>query len=100
MKSYSIEKLKIEARRKGYSIHDYGNGRLKVYDPTDPSGGYLEAQVDEDGNITFKAKGFSGKSCMSFSSFEDAFGIVSRRKTEDYYQSDTRTEVAVNKSGW
>ena len=100
MRCYAIEKLKIEVRKKGYSIHELSNGRLKVYDPTDSSGAYLEVEISEDGDITFKAKGFSGQSCMSFSSLEDALGETARRKTEDYYQGDNRIEVEYRRESW
>ena len=97
MERYSRAMLKVEARKKGYSIHEYPNGKIKIYDPTDSSGGYLDVIIDKNGNITFKAVGFSGKNCMKFSSLEDAFGTVSRRKTEDYYHEDMKEETRVQR---
>lgn len=100
MKSYAKEKLKIETRNKGYKIRELSNGHLKVYDPTDSSGAFLEAVIADDGSITFKAKGFSGKSCMTFASLEEALGDTSTKKTEDYYQNDIRVEVEYRKESW
>ncbi len=88
MRSYTIEKLKIEARKKGYSVHKAGENKFKIYDPTEASNGYLEATLDENGNFTFKAKGFSGKSCMKFTAFEKSFGEARTRETDDFYVSN------------
>lgn len=100
MRHYAKEKLKIEVRKKGYMLQELRNGRLKVYDPTDASGAYLEVEISDDGSITFKAKGFSGKSCMTFSSLEEAMGETTTKKTEDYYQNDVRVEVEYRKESW
>ncbi|MBQ9279620.1 MAG: DUF2997 domain-containing protein [Clostridia bacterium] len=93
MRQYAMEKVKMEARKKRYSVHDYGNGKLKIYDPLDRTGAFLEATIDETGNISFKAKGFVGKKCMSFSSLEDAIGVTERKYTDEYHQSERRAEV-------
>ena len=99
MRAYAIEKLKIEASKKRYSIRELGNGRYKVYDPLDTSGAFIEATISDDGEITFKAKGFMGKSCMNFASLEDAMGVATRKRTEAYFQEDRRAEVLVHKEG-
>ena len=93
LKRYALEKVKIEARKKRYSVHDFGNGKLKIYDPLDNTGAFLEAVIDESGNISFKAKGFVGKKCMSFSSLEDALGVTERKLANEYHQSERKTEV-------
>ena len=60
----------------------------------------MSIEISDDGSITFKAKGFSGKSCMTFSSLEEAMGEASIKKTEDYYQNDVRVEVEYRKESW
>lgn len=97
-RQYTIEKLKIEARKKHLGLHDFHNGKFKIYDTTDTTGAFVEATVDESGNIFFKAKGFAGKSCMSYSSLEDAFGETQRKMTEDFHRTEKRVEVEVNKT--
>lgn len=97
MRQYTIEKLKIEARKKRLSIHDFGDGRLKLYDATDSSGAYVEATIASNGNISFKAKGFVGGRCMSFAKLEDAFGVASRKTTEEYHMKERDSEVVIQK---
>lgn len=89
IKGYAMEKIKIEARRRNYSIHVFPNGKIKIYDPTDSSGAYIEATIEENGNVTFKAKGFQGSNCMKFANLEASLGEVSKRRmTDEYYQGE------------
>lgn len=92
MKAYAVEKLKIEAMKKGYSVYRVEENKFRIEDPTDSSPGYLEASLGADGNVTFKANGYAGSSCMKFSSFEEAFGTVKRELTSEYYQEEYETE--------
>lgn len=87
MKRYAIEKLRIESRKHGYDFIENKSGQIKIYDPTDSSGGYLECNFDRDGNLSIKAQGFEGTSCMRFQNLEEALGNVSREFTGEYYQS-------------
>ena len=92
MRSYSIEKLKLETRKKGYNIQPSGANKFKIFNPTDSSGGYLEATLDQEGNFSFKAQGFSGSSCMQFDSLEKSLGATATRKTNDFYLEEDQTE--------
>ncbi len=86
MRQYSIEKVKIEAKKQGFDVIVGKSNKIKIYDPTDSSGGYLECSLSETGNLSIKAQGFVGSSCMKFQNLEEALGSVSREYTEEYYE--------------
>lgn len=92
MRVYAMEKLKIEVLKKGFCMRPVEENKFRIEDPTDSSPGYLEANFDDDGNVTFKANGYAGSSCMKFSSLEEAFGTVKRELTAEYYQEEYETE--------
>lgn len=94
LEKYSREKIKLEAKRKGFKVTEVDN-RLKIYDSSDSSGSYLEATFDKEGNVTFKAKGFNGANCMKFKSLEDSLGKSSRRFTPEYYNRTCENSVKV-----
>lgn len=95
--NYAIEKIKEEAISKGFGIIGKSKNCVKIYDPSDSSSGYLEAKINNEGDIEFNAREFNGKNCMKFKSFEETFGTAYMKKTEDYYLCDTVKEVQMQK---
>lgn len=93
LNNYSVEKLKIEAKKMGCKVYKVDSNRLKVIDPKEA--GKLEVTLNEAGSLSFKTTGFSGKSCTKFESLEKAFGIVTQsQKTSEYYKTEKeKTQV-------
>ena len=88
LKQYTIEKLKIEAKKNGYKVYDKGNGVLKIMDPK--TTGKAEVTCLPDGKFEIKTSGFKGKSCMKSEAIEKALGrIDSTKKTAEYYDDNT-----------
>ena len=91
LKQYTIEKLKIEAKKHGYKVYDKGNGLLKIMDPK--TTGKAEVTCLPNGQFEIKTSGFKGKTCMKFEVIEKALGrIDSTKKTPEYYQNDIAKE--------
>ena len=87
LRQYSIEKLKIEAKKHGYKVYDAGNGALKLIDKI--SGGKAIVSVCPDGKINVETSGFKGQSCMNFSIIEKALGKIDDvKKKPEYYQAN------------
>ena len=87
LKQYAIEKLRIEAKKRGYKVFDKENG-LKIMDPK--TTGKAEVTCLPDGKFEIKTSGFKGKSCMKFEAIEKALGrIDSTKKTAEYYDDNT-----------
>lgn len=88
LRQYSIEKLKIEAKKNGYKVYPAENGALKLMDKV--SGGKAIVSIDSDGKLNIETSGFKGKSCMNFGIIEKALGhIDSVKKKPEYYQANT-----------
>ena len=87
LRYYAIEKLKNEAKRKGYKVFEKSESTVKIIDSK--TAGKVEVEFLPDGKIEIKTSGFKGKSCMKFTEIEKALGnIESTKKTPEYYQSD------------
>lgn len=87
LRQYSIEKLKIEAKKNGYKVYDAGGGALKLMDKN--SGGKAIVSIGDDGKINVETSGFKGQSCMNFGIIEKALGhIDSIKKKPEYYQTN------------
>ncbi len=91
--NYSIEKLRLEAKKMGYKVYSSGENKLKVIDPNEP--GKLEVIVNGDGTLSFKTSGFSGKRCTKFENLEKSFGaVVKYKRTAQYYETEeVKTKV-------
>jgi len=90
LRQYSIEKLKIEAKKNGYKVYPTEEG-MKIMDPK--TGGKVEVKILPNGQIDIKTSGFKGQSCMKFAEIEKVLGkIESCKKTSEYY--DKGAEVA------
>lgn len=87
LRQYSIEKLKIEAKKNGYKVYPAEEGKLKLIDKK--SGGKAIISFDSDGKINVETSGFKGKTCMNFGIIEKALGhIDSTKKKPEYYQNN------------
>lgn len=88
LQQYAVEKVKTEAKKKGYSVVQKEKCKLKITDTK--TGGQVNVEFDEEGKATFNASGFKGKSCMNFESIEKALGTVTdHKKKSEYYQKET-----------
>ncbi len=88
LRQYSIEKLKIEAKKNGYNVYEAGEGKLKLMDKK--SGGKAIVSIGEDGKINVETSGFKGQSCMNFGIIEKALGHIDNvKKKPEYYQANT-----------
>lgn len=91
LRQYSIEKLKIEAKKNGYKVYEAGDGKLKLMDKK--SGGKAIVSIGSDGKINVETSGFKGTSCMNFGIIEKALGHIDDiKKKPEYYQAN-KTEV-------
>jgi len=87
LRQYSIEKLKIEAKKNGYKVYEAGEGKLKLMDRK--TGGKAIVSFDSEGKINVETSGFKGKSCMNFGIIEKTLGqIDSINKKTEYYQNN------------
>lgn len=73
LNKYFEEKLKSESKKMGYKIYG-GNKNYKICNPKNLSQ-YLDVKIDDNGKISFQAKGFPGKECTVFKSLESAMGV-------------------------
>lgn len=86
LRQYSIEKLKIEAKKNGYKVYESGEG-LKLINKN--NGGKAIVNIGDDGKISVETSGFKGKSCMDFGIIEKALGrIEETKKKPEYYQNN------------
>lgn len=101
LRQYEIEKMRIEAKKMDCKVVGSSDSKLKIVDPKDPSGGKLEVTIEDNGQITFKAKGFKGKSCMKFKKIEEAFGAVTKTKlTSEFYEEETQQRERQRVNGY
>lgn len=93
LNNYSIEKLRIEAKKMGCKVYNSDRNKLKVINPKEQ--GKLEVTINEDGTLSFKTTGFKGKKCTKFESLEKAFGsVIETKKTSEYYETEKeKTQV-------
>lgn len=89
LQAYAVEKAKLEARKRGFSVTERKEGESLLLTIRDPQGSSLKAWVGLDGQTTFQPDGIRGKSCMKFMELEKDLGFIEEhRHTNDYYTED------------
>lgn len=87
LRNYSIEKLKIEAKKNGYRVFEAEDGKIKLLHKR--SGGKAIVSFGSDGKMTVETSNFKGQSCMAFAIIEKALGHIDDiKKKPDYYQNN------------
>ena len=86
LRQYSMEKLKIEAKKNGYKVYESG-ASIKLINKN--NGGKAVVNIGDDGKINVETSGFKGQSCMNFGIIEKALGSISNiKKKPEYYQNN------------
>ncbi|MGB9886489.1 MAG: DUF1257 domain-containing protein [Moorellales bacterium] len=83
---YAVEKAKLEAKRRGFSVVEEQVGEDVVVRISDPVGGALRVWCSPGGQAVCQPEGIKGEACMKFVDLEQALGAVKEhRLTPDYY---------------
>lgn len=86
---YTVEKAKLEGRRRGFSVTERQDGDAILVTLRDPAGGALKVWCYPGGRTVCQPDGIRGQNCMKFFDLEKALGAVEEhRRTGEYYVKD------------
>lgn len=96
LEKYAEKALRKKCKEMHLSFSKIETNSFKVRDPKDSAGGYMIVTFDDEGNVSFKPKGFKGKKCAKFLQLEDALGRLIERKFLPEYYKDREVETIKN----